>query len=102
MSARRELWTTRVILILLALLTGFVLVSTKRESAENKTKIITVCRSFASVGNLDVATATTKTGVAVIVEHRNASIHLGCGDLLISPSPLLRRLATQFNIDMEG
>jgi len=98
----KTIWVVRGWLLALTILLTVLLVSSRQASHKNAEQIEQVCRSFASVGNLDIPASITKTGVQFVVEHRNAAIGLGCGDLLEQPTPLLRQKAQQYNIRMEG
>lgn len=98
----RTIWLVRGWLILLTVMFAYLIVTSRQESRRNSDRINSVCKSFASAGNLDVLNTTPINGIAFVVLHRNGAIHLGCGNLLNKPSDTLVNKANQFHLHMDG
>lgn len=98
----RTVWLVRGWLLILSGVLTVILVNSRQAAHKNAEHIDSICKSFASVGNLDIAPTATKTGVFIVVEHRNAAILLGCGDLLDEPSDILKQKVKQFNVRLDG
>lgn len=98
----RTVWLVRGWLTILTGLLTFLLVGARQTAHKDSERIDTVCRSFASVGNIDALPASTLTGISVIVVHRNAAVKLGCGSLLNEPSEILLQKVKKFNLQLDG
>lgn len=98
----RTIWLVRGWLVLLTIMFAYLIVTSRQEAHRNSDRIDSVCKSFASAGNLDVLSTTTINGVAFVVLHRNGAIHLGCGNLLNKPSDILVKKTNQFHLHMDG
>lgn len=98
----RTVWLVRGWLVFLTIMFTYLIVTSRQAAHENSDRIDSVCRSFASVGNLDALPTATINGISFIVVHRNAAIKLGCGKLLRDPSPILLQKVRDYNIQLDG
>ncbi len=89
-------------MLVLTIMLTYLIVNSRQTAHQNSERIDSICKSFSSVGNLEVTPTTTINGVTFIVVHRNAAIKLGCGNLLVSPVPELLNKVREFNLQLDG